>query len=140
MTDGEMKKTMFELRVRYVETDKMGVAHHSSYFPWMEAARTELMRDLGISYRELEGRGFSLPVREAYCRYMRSLLYDDIAVIETEVLEIGGASLKIGYRIREKESGKPVAEGYTLHPFVDSYGKVVRIPDFFRKLFDSAER
>ncbi len=134
-----MKKTMVELRVRYAETDQMGVAHHSSYFPWMEAARTELMRDLGMSYRELEDRGFYLPVREAFCRYMRSLRYDDIAVIEAEVLQMSGASLKIGYRIREKESGKPVAEGYTLHPFVDSYGKVVRMPDFLRRLFDSAE-
>jgi len=135
-----MKKTVFELRVRYAETDKMGVAHHASYFPWMEAARTELMRDLGMSYRELEDRGFSLPVREAFCRYRRSLRYDDIAVIEAEVLEMGGASLKIGYRISEKESGKQVAEGYTLHPFLDTHGKVVRIPDFFQSLFDSAER
>jgi len=130
-----MKKTTFELRVRYVETDQMGVAHHSSYFPWMEAARTELMRELGMSYRELEERGFTLPVREAYCRYMHSLRYDDIAVIETEVLEMRGASLKIGYRMREKESGRTVAEGYTLHPFVDRSGKVVRISDFFRELF-----
>jgi acyl-CoA thioester hydrolase len=134
-----MKKTTLELRVRYVETDQMGVAHHSSYFPWMEAARTELMRELGMSYRELEGRGFYLPVAEAYCRYKHSLRYDDIAVIETEVLEIRGASLKIGYRMREKASGRTVAEGYTLHPFVDSSGNVVRIPDFFKKLMGAAD-
>jgi len=61
-----MKKAHLEIRVRYVETDQMGVAHHASYFSWMEAARTELMRGNGMSYRELEAKGFYLPVREAY--------------------------------------------------------------------------
>ena len=75
-----------EFRVRYVETDQMGIAHHSNYFSWMEAARAELMRNRGLSYRELEERGYLLPVREAYCRYRKSLKYDDIIVVESELL------------------------------------------------------
>ena len=125
-----------EFRVRYVETDQMGIAHHSNYFSWMEAARAELMRDRGMSYRELEERGYLLPVKEAYCRYRKSLKYDDTIVIESRLLVLGGASIKIGYQIFKKGEEKPSAEGYTLHPFTDKNGKVVKTPDFFKKLFE----
>jgi acyl-CoA thioester hydrolase len=130
-----MKRTITTIRVRYVETDQMGVAHHSNYFAWMEAARTELLRETGISYRELEKKGLFLPVREAFCRYRKSLFYDDIAVIESELLELRGASLKIGYTFRREGDDTPLAEGYTLHPFTDRDGKVVRAPRFFTDLF-----
>ena len=130
-----MKRTRTAFRVRYVETDQMGIAHHSNYFAWMEAARTELLRETGISYRELEERGFSLPVREAFCRYRKSLLYDDLAVVESELLELNGASLKIGYAFYREGDDTPLAEGYTLHPFTDRNGKVVRAPRFFVDLF-----
>jgi acyl-CoA thioester hydrolase len=130
-----MKKTVVEIRVRYVETDQMGVAHHASYFAWMEAARTELLRKSGMSYRALEEKGFHLPVREAYCRYRKSLKYDDVMEIEAELLELGGASIKIGYKICMKGQSEPVAEGHTVHPFVDSSGSVVKIPQFFKSLF-----
>jgi len=70
-----------------------------------------------MSCRELEERGFLLPVKEAYCRYRKSLTYDDSAVIETELLELGGASIKIGYKIYKKDENAVISEGYTLHPF-----------------------
>jgi acyl-CoA thioester hydrolase len=130
-----MDKVELEVRVRYVETDQMGVAHHASYFAWMEAARTELLRLKGLPYKELEARGYFLPVREAFCRYRRSLQYDNIAVVEVKLLELKGASLKLGYRIYEKNDRKIAAEGYTMHPFVDKNGKIVKVPGFFKKLF-----
>jgi len=132
----DLNKSFIEFRVRYVETDQMGIAHHSNYFSWMEAARAELMRNHGMSYRELEEKGYLLPVREAYCRYRKSLKYDDIIIIESELLELGGASIKIGYSIFKKGDNKPAAEGFTLHPFTDKNGKVVKTPDFFKKLFE----
>lgn len=130
-----MDKVELEVRVRYVETDQMGVAHHASYFAWMEAARTELLRLKGLPYKELEARGYFLPVREVFCRYRRSLQYDNIAVVEVKLLELKGASLKLGYRIYEKNDRKIAAEGYTMHPFVDKNGKIVKVPGFFKKLF-----
>ena len=132
-----MKKTEMDIRVRYVETDQMGIAHHASYFAWMEAARTELLRKTGMSYRALEEKGFHLPVREAYCRYRTSLRYDDVMTIEATLLELGGASLKIGYKIYKKDETGVTAEGFTLHPFTDTSGKVVKTPGFFRLLFKS---
>jgi len=131
----KMKKTIIEIRVRYAETDQMGVAHHGSYFTWMEAARTELMREKGLSYRELEDYGYYLPVREAYCRYRASLQYDDVVLVEVELSELKGASLKLNYRMLRKEDGKIVAQGYTIHPFTNTEGKIVRVPDFFAQIF-----
>lgn len=130
-----MKKARIEVRVRYVETDKMGIAHHTHHFSWMEEARTELMRQNGLSYRDLEQRGYMLPVREAFCRYRSGLLYDEQVVVEAELLKLGGASLKIGYRICHKADDALAAEGYTVHPFTDSSGKIVKTPEFFKRLF-----
>ncbi|MGQ9614904.1 MAG: acyl-CoA thioesterase [Spirochaetota bacterium] len=130
-----MHRASIELRVRYAETDQMGVAHHSCYFVWMEASRTELLRNIGISYREMERMGYFLPVKEAYCRYRSRVFYDDIVIVESELVNIGGASIKIAYRmyIKDREN-KIFAEGYTLHPFTDKKGKVVKIPEFIRRL------
>ena len=126
-----------EVRVRYVETDQMGIAHHTHYFSWMEAARTELMRQGGLSYKELEDKGFKLPVREAYCKYKKGLKYDDTVLIRAELTAISGASLKIEYKIYNKKDKDLAAEGYTVHPFTDSSGKIVKTPDFFKNLFSS---
>ena len=131
-----MKKTVIEIRVRYVETDQMGIAHHTSYFVWMESARSELMRTNGMSYRKLEERGCFLPVREAHCRYRNSLKYEDIAFIEAELLEIGGASIKLGYRIFKRENESSIADGYTIHPFTDKNGRIMKTPGFFREIFE----
>jgi acyl-CoA thioester hydrolase len=113
----------------------MGVAHHGSYFTWMEAARTELLREYGLSYRELEKMGYMLPVREAQCRYKRSVQYDDMVVIESWISNIGGASLNIQYRIfKEGAEDQLISDGHTLHAFTDSEGRVVKMPKFFREL------
>jgi acyl-CoA thioester hydrolase len=134
-----MKKTRIEVRVRYVETDSMGIAHHTHHFSWMEQARTELMRQSGLSYKDLETKGYMLPVREAFCRYRKGLEYDDLVIVEAQVLEIGGASLKIGYRLFRAEDDSLAAEGYTLHPFTDKSGKIVKTPEFFTRLFQHGE-
>ena len=135
-----MHTAQIEVRVRYVETDRMGVAHHTHHFSWMEQARTELMRNNGLSYRELEEKGYMLPVREAFCKYRCSLPYDERVAVEAALLDIGGASLKIGYRIYRISDNRLAAEGYTLHPFTDSNGRVVKTPGFFKDLFSHSDR
>jgi len=130
-----MKNIRIEVRVRYVETDKMGIAHHTHYFSWMEQARTELMRQNGLSYRDLEEKGYMLPVREAHCRYRHALSYDEEVEVEAEILNLGGASLKIGYRLYGGKSDTLAAEGYTVHPFTDKNGKIVKAPEIFTGLF-----
>jgi acyl-CoA thioester hydrolase len=130
-------KSRLALRVRYAETDQMGVAHHGSYFIWMEAARTELLREQGLSYRKLEERGYFLPVRDAHCRYRRGVQYDDRIIVESWLASLGGASLVIAYSIfREGEENSIIAEGQTRHAFTDKCGRVVRAPGFFKDLFE----
>ena len=129
-------KSRLRIRVRYAETDQMGVAHHGSYFVWMEAARTELLREQGISYRALEEKGFFLPVYEARCRYRRGVRYDDMFVVESWLSAMGGASITIDYCMYiEGEKNDIIAEGQTQHAFTDKNGRVLRVPAFFRDMF-----
>lgn len=130
-------KSHLTLRVRYAETDQMGIAHHGSYFIWMEAARTELLREQGISYRELEERGYFLPVWEARCRYRKGVRYDDRVIVESWLSALRGASIIIVYTMYIEGEGKSIiAEGQTRHAFTDKNGRVVRVPGFFRDLFE----
>lgn len=118
-------------RVRYSETDAMGYVHHSNYFRYFEMGRTELMRKMGLSYREFEEKGYRLPVIETYCKYIKPAYYDDFLELETRVGFIKRASMKFEYILVRKEDGEKIAESYTLHACTDEKGRVVKIPDFF---------
>lgn len=119
----------FALRVRYGDTDKMGFAYYANYLRWFEIGRAELLRALGISYREVEEGGISLPVVEAHCRYHRPARYDDELAIETGVVRLGRATVRFGYRVVKLPEGALLAEGGTEHCFLDPNGRPVRIPD-----------
>lgn len=109
------------IRVRYQETDRMKVAHHASYLGWLEAARTELMRSLGTSYREAEERGLFLPVIEVWCRYQRPVDYDDEIVIEVRASG-RGATLEFNYQLRSPD-GSPIAQAKTRHAWTGADGR-----------------
>jgi acyl-CoA thioester hydrolase len=119
---------VFTLRVRYAETDQAGMAHHSSFLPWFEVGRVELLRSLGKPYQEFEAEGLHFPVREAFCRYWTAARFDDLLSIATTVDEVGGASVRFGYRITRESDGVLIAGGSTLHACVDDTGKVKRLP------------
>jgi len=89
------------VRARYADVDGMGVVYHSRYLEWFEAARTEMLREAGLSYHDLVNRGVQLPVIEAGCRYMRSVRYDDVVEIHTQIDEVTRAKLRIGYTVFE---------------------------------------
>src|SRR5438094_1005543 len=114
-------------RVRYAETDAMGIAHHSSYVVWMEAGRTEFMRAHGFTYRELEGMGVLLPVLELNVRYMRAAVYDDELRVSTWLDELSRTRIKLGYAITRLPDDLPLAEGFTLHTFAGRDGRPLRI-------------
>ena len=114
-------------RVRYCETDRMGVVYHGNYFNWFEMGRTEYCRSLGKTYLEWELEGVLLPVVEAHCRHKHSVYYDDEITIWTWIEKISKVSVTFGNRIeRDCEPGKTVAEGWTKHAFVDKNGKIIR--------------
>lgn len=119
-----------EVVVRYGETDKMGVAHHSSYLLWFELGRTGLLRQAGHPYRELERDGFQLPVVEYSCRFYVGAEYDDTLIIETRVSEL--KSRTVAFRYRAVRDGRLLATGRTRHICVTPNNRVQRIPDSVR--------
>ena len=117
-----------ETRVTYVETDAMGVVYYANYLRWFEMGRTELMRAVGIAYKEIEDQGVYLPASEVFCKYHASAKYDDIIIIETEVEFLKRASMQFSYRLLRKADGAELVTGWTLHAFTDREGKIVRVP------------
>ena len=113
-------------RVRYNETDKMGVAYHGIYLNWFEMGRTEYCRQSGKTYLEWENEGIMLPVVEAHCRYKSSLFYDDEIEIETTITKLSRVSVEFTCRVFHKRTGHLAAEGYTKHAFVSRDGKLLR--------------
>lgn len=120
-------------RVRYPETDRMGVAHHTHYFVWFELGRTELMREAGCTYGELEdGDGVFFPVVEAGAVYKASARYDEVVEIETRLTAAGGVRVRFEYIVRRPEGGRVLATGYTVHAACGRDGKPARLPEDVR--------
>lgn len=127
-----MKKETTSVRVRYKETDQMGVAYYSNYLVWFEVARAELFRKIGYAYRGIEeDMGLMLMVVEASCRYKLPARYDDLLNVDCCLKKLGSSSLTFGYTVRRK--GNVLAEGETAHVFVDKTGRPKRIPSNIRE-------
>ncbi|MCH7549767.1 MAG: acyl-CoA thioesterase [Candidatus Krumholzibacteriota bacterium] len=116
-----------DITVRYAETDRMGVAHHSSYLLWFELARTGLLREAGHAYRDLEADGVLLPVIEYACRLFKGADYDDTIRIETQVEELRSRSVTFRYRLFN--DGVRIAEGSTRHLCVTRDNRPRRLPE-----------
>ncbi len=124
-----------QIRVRYAETDRMDVAHHASYIPWLEEARIEAMRACGISYKELEQRGAFMPVTELNIRYKRSVRFDDLVDLHTIVSPKGVC--RVCFDTKMKHDGQLVAEATVTVATVDANGKPCRIPKDIVEQFDA---
>ncbi len=121
-----------EVRVIYAETDGMGIVYYANYLRWFEVGRTELMRGIGVAYKEMDDEGNYLPVSEVFCKYHSSAKYDDILIIDTSVEFLKRASIQFGYRISRKSDGALLVTGTTLHAFTDREGKIVKVPPHLR--------
>jgi acyl-CoA thioester hydrolase len=123
-----------DIRVRYAETDKMGVVYHANYFMWFEIGRCELLRKMGRSYRDLEATGIGLPVIEAHCEYRSPARYDDELEVRTTGRMLSPARLEFSYEIRRPSDGTVNAVGRTVHAAVDTAGRPCRLPDYVQEL------
>jgi len=124
------------IRVRYSETDQMGVVYYGNYFTWFEIGRVELCRELGFEYKTMESEDDSfIVVAEAYCRYKRPARFDDVLVIRTRVLEAQRRTVRFGYEIRMGNSDELMATGETLHVICDALGRPKSLPEKYRKYF-----
>ena len=124
------------LRVRYAETDKMGVVYHANYFMWFEMGRCELLRGIGRSYRDLEASGIGLPVIEAYCEYKSPARYDDELVVTTKGTLLSPARVEFEYEISRPIDATINAIGRTVHAAVDTTGRPCRLPVYIRELLE----
>ena len=122
-----------EVRVRYAETDQMGIAHHSNYLIWFEAGRSDLCRQKGFSYQEMEEGDSLLVVAEARVRYKSPAFYDDLLTIRTRVAETRSRSVRFVYEVYRGSDDRLLADGETVHLVTDRTRKVKSLPQIFRE-------
>jgi acyl-CoA thioester hydrolase len=121
-----------DIRVRYAETDQMGVAYYANYLVWFEVGRSELCRERGFRYADLEAMGYKLVVTDVHCRYRSSAQYDETVIVRTRLKDANKRMITFGYQILRKDQEEEViAEGETQHICVDSNGKTKSLPEKF---------
>lgn len=135
-----MLETTANIRVRFSETDAMGVVYHANYLPWCEVARTQLLTEVGLPYAELQDLGFLLPVLEINLKYRTPARFDDEVQIRAQMREMPRVKIRIDYEIRR--GNELLTSGYTLHAFMNREGQAIKPPAFFieklQQAFDSA--
>jgi acyl-CoA thioester hydrolase len=123
------------VRVRYAETDQMGVVYHSNYLIWFEVGRVEFIRQLGLNYKQMEEEGCGIAVVDLHVRYKAPARYDDELVIETRLLAARGAVVRFGYRILRVSDGLLLCEGETMHVVVGMDMKKRSLPPKYAERF-----
>lgn len=131
-----MPSSVTRLRVRYAETDRMGVVYYANYLVWFEVARADLLRSLGWTYREMEESGVILPVIEAHCEYKRPARYDDDVEVTTTAAVLSPVRMEFSYVVRLAGQDEPAAMGRTVHAATTPEGRPCRLPSRVRGLFE----
>ena len=128
-----------QIRVRYAETDQMGVVYHANHFIWFEVGRVELLRQLGFSYKDMESEDDCfIAVVDAHCRYKAAVHYDDEVVVRTCLKQVRTKVLHFGYELRAADTGALLAEGETTHVVANSKMKPRALPEKYLKAFRAA--
>jgi acyl-CoA thioester hydrolase len=128
-----------EIRVRYAETDQMGIVHHANYLIWFEAGRSELCRSRGFSYKEMEDDDALMVVAESYLRYKSPAYYEDELLIRTKIAEVRSRSIRFVYEVYRAADDELLAEGETLHLVTDTNKKVRQIPERYKQILLTGE-
>jgi acyl-CoA thioester hydrolase len=128
-------QSISRVRVRYAETDMMGVVYYANYLVWFEVGRTDLLRASGWSYREMETEGYALPVIDAQCTYRESARYDDEIEVRTVGSMMSPVRVQFSYEVVRAADGAVLATGSTVHATLDRRGRPCRLPDRVRTVF-----
>lgn len=123
-----------DIRISYKDTDQMGMVYYANYLVYFERGRTELLRELGFTYKEMEEKELYFPVINAQCNYHTPAKYDDTITVETKISELKNASIVFSYTI--KSQNKLIASGSTKHPLVNKTFKPTRIPQDLKTLLE----
>ncbi|MFV0423469.1 acyl-CoA thioesterase [Oleidesulfovibrio sp.] len=135
MSDFPTPETWLAHRISYGETDTMGVVYYAEYLHFFERARSEFIRERGMSYKEVEEKDIQLPVREANCRYRRPARFDGLIKIRAGITEWSRASLTFVYEIWNEDKTTLLCTGSTQHACVSSKGRPVAVPEWLKNLF-----
>jgi acyl-CoA thioester hydrolase len=127
-----------EFRVRYAETDQMGVVYHTNYLVWCEVGRTDFIRARGMSYADMERAGFGLAVSELSARFHSAARYDDMIRVRTTLAEVRSRGITFDYVISRAESGQRLVTARTALVSIDAQGKPASLPAEVRRLFEPA--
>lgn len=129
------------IRVRYAETDQMGVVYHGNFFTWFEVGRVELCRHLGFEYKQMEIEDDSyIVVAAAQCRYKKPARFDEILIIRTRVTQSQRRTIHFGYEVVNQATGDLIATGETTHVICDRRGRPKSLPEKYRKYFPPTTR
>ncbi len=133
------------LEVRYAETDMMGIMHHSRYYPWFELARGDFIKQVGISYSEMEKMGVMMPLTETGAKYLEGLKYEQRAEVTCTLEELSAARCTFSYTVKRISDGKITTTGITRHGFVDSQtfkpiNLKKKFPELYKKLESLVEK
>jgi len=134
-SDASGRITTSTVRVRYAETDKMGVVYYANYLIWFEVGRTDWLRETGWTYRVMEEEGIQLPVIEAHCEYRQGARYDDAVEIRTRGRTLSPVRIQFDYDVIRSADAAVLATGHTVHATIDRNGRPVRMPDRVKDLF-----
>jgi acyl-CoA thioester hydrolase len=133
-----MHCTESRIRVRYAETDQMGVVYYANYLVWMEVARVEYCRQIGFEYRDMEADGAVLAVTEVKCQYRAPARFDDEVRILTHVTGARSRTIRFAYEMRRAGDEQLLAQGETVHTVCDRAGKMIRLPEKYRAYFPAS--
>ena len=114
-------------KVRYVETDKMGIVHHSNYYPWFEVGRGEFIKESNISYKDMEEQDILMPLVESSCKYLVPAKYDDTVIIKSWIEKLTPVKVIFNYEVVREDDKVVLAKGSTIHAFVNSNFKILNI-------------
>lgn len=129
-----MKAYTTRIKVRYAETDQMGVVHHASYYPWYEVARTDFLEEVVASYKDIEDMGLLLPVVNSHCEHKQPAKYGDEVTITSSIKELNRVKMVLAYEIHRYDD--IIATGFTTHAFVDKDFNVVNAQKHFPQVYD----
>lgn len=126
-----------KITVRYAETDRMGVVHHSRYFPWFEVGRTEFFKWSGMTYDEVESQGVLLPLVDCYCKFIKGAQYGDDVWIEVSLTKLGVAKCMFEYRVIRFSDDELLATGYTTHGFTTHDFIPINLKKSYPEIYDN---
>lgn len=135
-----MKIHEIKTRVRYQETDQMGIVYYGNFFTYFEMGRTEYLRNLGLPYSELEKEHIYFPVTEAHCRFRSPAHYDDILIIQTWISELKHATVEFNHKVIREGDNKLIVEGFSRLACLNANRKPIPMPEKLKRLLQEGEK